>query len=244
MHKGAVTAVSPVLTTMMNNGMKESTDQVAILEHVEPDTFKQFAAFAYTGVYRLTPKANRIDVCFCVNCGTFACDRDGPRFPFCSSQCQEKEQRRTRGLQYCIDCGKYHAGTRFTCEECLKQQKEEKDRLQIQTQSISLATSPALEDQFKALEYPVAGLSHKAYRKNLKLALPHLAASDFVSQHAKLYIFADTYGMEGLKHLCLHLLHRDLYELELNGRNIDEVVELLRYTYKHTVQAGDEMYGV
>ena len=95
-----------------------------------------------------------------------------------------------------------------------------------------------------ALEYSVDGLSHKTYKKILKSKHPRHYASNLVSSHVRLFIFADTYAIEGLKHLCLHMLHRDLSELDLKGSNIEEVVDMFHCTYEYTVRQTTQIYGV
>ena len=223
---------------MMTNGMKESSDGVAVLEDVDAAIFKLFAEFCYTGQYRLSPKIKRVEECFCVCCGSFTCHRDSLEFPYCSFKCQGGDaERRMRGLQYCIDCGKYTSSTCARCDDCHYLQAAAKTNATIRS-------SAALEIKFKALEYPVAGLDHKSYRQNLNAAMPSHDHSDHVSSHAKLYIFADTYAVEGLKLLCLHLLHRDLSEFKLEGWNIGEVIEMFRSTYDSTMKQTAEMYGV
>ena len=55
---------------------------------------------------------------------------------------------------------------------------------------------------------------------------------------AKLYGFADTYMVDGLNRISLHLLHRDLINLEINATTIEEVVELISFTYDNTAREG------
>src|SRR5271156_3242964 len=57
-HINLLQSLSEPLDKLMNNGqMKESTERVAVLEHVDVETFGLFAEFCYTYNYRAPPKA-------------------------------------------------------------------------------------------------------------------------------------------------------------------------------------------
>ncbi len=59
--------------------------------------------------------------------------------------------------------------------------------------------------------------------------------------HARLYVFADKYGIESLKHLSLHKLHKTLITFTLYKARIRDVIELARYAYSddHTPEYED-----
>ncbi|KAF2084912.1 hypothetical protein K490DRAFT_68327 [Saccharata proteae CBS 121410] len=51
LHTKLVAWHSEPLSAMMSNGMKETQDRVAVLEHVNADTFARFAEYVYAGDY-------------------------------------------------------------------------------------------------------------------------------------------------------------------------------------------------
>ncbi|KAF2135118.1 uncharacterized protein K452DRAFT_213695, partial [Aplosporella prunicola CBS 121167] len=55
--------------------------------------------------------------------------------------------------------------------------------------------------------------------------------------HARLYSFADKYGIEALRLLTLHKLHKTLVGFTLYNARISDIIALLRYTYsdEHTL---------
>ena len=55
--------------------------------------------------------------------------------------------------------------------------------------------------------------------------------------HAQLYVFAEKWGIEALKTLTLHKLHKTLASFTLYAARRPDIVELLRYTYsdEHTL---------
>ncbi|KIW68821.1 hypothetical protein PV04_04741 [Phialophora macrospora] len=54
--------------------------------------------------------------------------------------------------------------------------------------------------------------------------------------HAKLYVFADKYGIKPLQELVLQKLRLTLSRFILYPRRVGDVIELMRYTYEHTTE--------
>ncbi|KAK7409458.1 hypothetical protein QQX98_008366 [Neonectria punicea] len=55
------------------------------------------------------------------------------------------------------------------------------------------------------------------------------------SSHARLYVLADKYGVEDLKALTLHRLHRTLGQFSIFSERIPDVVALINIIYENTV---------
>lgn len=51
--------------------------------------------------------------------------------------------------------------------------------------------------------------------------------------HAHLYVFADKWGIESLKALALHKLHRTLVEFTLSGDRCGDIAELVNFSYSN-----------
>jgi hypothetical protein len=58
LHKSLVSRISPPLTALMENGMRESQERLASIPDVDEATFARFAEFMYTGDYN-TPQPVR-----------------------------------------------------------------------------------------------------------------------------------------------------------------------------------------
>lgn len=59
---------------------------------------------------------------------------------------------------------------------------------------------------------------------------------EWLLQHAKLYVFADMYDIDGLKHLSVHKLDELLSALQLRDEHVEVVLGLLEYVYANTYQ--------
>jgi len=57
--------------------------------------------------------------------------------------------------------------------------------------------------------------------------------------HVSLYILADKWGVENLKQLTLFKLHQALAALRLGKSNVQDLVDLTRYSYEHTPELED-----
>lgn len=120
-------------------------------------------------------------------------------------------------------------GKQLRCRKCAKT---------IITSTTPSKDQPSTSDVFAAFVYDVNGMHHQIFASKLDNALPPVARSNDVSCHAKLYSFAMTYMIDGLRSVCLHMLHRDLVDLTLSAETIASVIELVDFAYANT--AGDD----
>ncbi|EME77597.1 uncharacterized protein MYCFIDRAFT_72577 [Pseudocercospora fijiensis CIRAD86] len=60
--------------------------------------------------------------------------------------------------------------------------------------------------------------------------------TDVFLSHAKLYVFADTYDIAGLRALSLHKLHKTLACFTLYDQRVEDVAVLFQYTYNNTAE--------
>jgi hypothetical protein len=95
-------------------------------------------------------------------------------------------------------------------------------------------TSPTkkeqLWDRFKAFTSS-EGLQEVQMRSNTK----HENCTAVFLSHAKLYVFADIYGIKRLAMLSLYRLQQALVVFELFDNRLEDVVELVRYCFEDTV---------
>lgn len=79
------------------------------------------------------------------------------------------------------------------------------------------------------------GMSHRKLRDYLRLQMKD-EPSDDLTDHAKLWGFADCYDIPDLRGLCLHKLHRDLILFNLSEHNSDAFIKLLEYIGTETME--------
>lgn len=220
-HAGVFQGLSEPLEKMTSNGMRESVECKAILEDVDPQTFTHFAEYAYTGIYRAPAKTGldapiqkkkpAIDArvnSYCSECHS----------PYAKYECRWKF------------CG-YHQSAVVDEKGCVYCGIGFKDSNRCENPSCQPPPKP---EPFLERMYPVGPISHKDMRDQLSLQTPEDLTTDRVTCHARLYIFAQQFMIDGLKQLCLHKLYRDLLHLKLNEATVSEVVELITYAYDNT----------
>lgn len=88
------------------------------------------------------------------------------------------------------------------------------------------------ECSFKDMDYQ-AHIPAKEFLKSCE-PRPNHPSQDFTPiflAHAKLYVFADKYGVNILKQTVLHKLHKTLAIYTINPADIGAVIEFIRYTF-------------
>ena len=157
----------------MGNGMQESEERFAIIDDVDVETFKLFTEFCYTSVYRLQPRpaagstlTENILLCHCFSCGSYTCDRESERYPYCSQACQGLGDINTTGTRYCVGCGirSFWQGWQLKCYHCFLPGPETAATQPPQDEMLSFEAlrkpcSPALGEQFQTLKIPLATTS-------------------------------------------------------------------------------------
>lgn len=230
--------------------MKESTEEVAVLEEVDVDTFALFAEFCYTRNYRAPPKVKAAEASTntqpakhhlletslptncCYRCGRLVSSTTADRMlcPNCPGF-----------AAFCVLCGagveipKLCRGASPKCKTCSK--KPEVRRLN------SLMDGAALLQRLEAHKYGAMDMSYDELRAHLKSMKPEDEPSDKLIYHAKLYVFATMYMIQPLKHLCLHKLSRDLEAFDFKSDSAGEFAEMFRYVYVNTSGNDDDTIG-
>lgn len=205
--------------------MKESVDKVAVLENVDPETFELVMQFAYTGVYRAATSDEKTPLSlpnqrYCGAC--FAKLADG----ICPDGC--KEIMSSLQLHSCVGCcARLSTNGLAFCHRCYGGG----------TQNRSFVS-------FFKLQYPLSNMSHHRARVYLAKLQPEDPPTSKLISHAKLFVFANMYLIDDLKRLCLHKLHRDLLAFNLIGNGVEDIIDLLEYSYNNTERADEDFPGV
>jgi hypothetical protein len=244
-HAGAFEQISSSLAAMMRNGMKESEEGEASLDHVEVGTFKRLVEYACTGKYRISrSEPVSIGAFCCVKCGTIVYNEDVRAHLVCPDCEGEGTIINESSTRYCLCCGRHGPDpTWFRCGNCnimVGAQKNISSWYKNQIKAETASTEPVLVDSSINSNFPVGEYSQKDFTAVIDHSSPRLGWSDLVSEHAKLYMCADMYLVDELKQMCLHRLHRDLRLVNVNPKSIEEVVNLISYTYRSTRRTSDD----
>lgn len=100
---------------------------------------------------------------------------------------------------------------------------------------------------FSLREYACSDLSHEELQGHIQRHASrgntgkHTDSS--LLQHAKLYVLATKYITAELPDICLHKLHAQLLAFKISDDSIEELIQLIIYTYENTLCDGDIATG-
>ena len=203
-HTALVAEQSSALRALVSGFMEEANIGTAVWEDVEEDTFAQFAQFVYTGDY---PPPS---------CKTTEDPQVAAPEPIEFADevvaLQEPEQDMSQNLN---DWG----------ELTPKERRAAKKR---GTQSIKRVA-------FHDLTYKAS--SSAKFVDMCRIRSNESSSEDYgpvFLGHARLYVFAEKWGVRSLKDLVLQKLHVTLREYKPYEARYGDVVELIRYAYENT----------
>lgn len=244
-HIDVIGNLSKPLKAMMTSGMQESIDMRCALKDVDPETFGFFLQYAYRGVYRaekpsLIPDSTTRSKSEQIDLSNKHCGGCGSCFAWNHSTCKPGTcYRFARGGsydRYCSGCGQ----PRETLNPANGSIRYAKCTNTLCGIVMAMKEPHGL---FEFRQYAAEGLSHDDYRVWLDSHRPVDAVTDKPITHVKLYLFSAYYMIDSLQQQCLHKLHRDLVELDLDG-NVGNVVEMLKYTYEQTSSSDEDSQEV
>lgn len=253
---------------MTNGAMEESLSGKAYIKDLEPETFAGFAKFAYLGICGVSSeisgsskqtdgKQPEFDWYRCRNCGSAVQVSTGEHYPFCSENCSVNRNRWGQKGQngYCIVYGCRTGYTNISEEDllCASHIGTEEGQKYVAFKAGHLAKSNNVAKfdpgtEFCNRKYGCKNLTHNELGDHLQFHQSKGKSSSKSAEapllrHAKLYVLAHTYMVNDLQDICLHQLHRSLVELDLNDASIEEVIDLVSYTYDNTSEGGDILLG-
>ncbi|OBT70605.1 hypothetical protein VF21_10358, partial [Pseudogymnoascus sp. 05NY08] len=212
-HAGAIAKQSQALDRLINGPMEEGQTGIARLEDVREDTFVRVCQFAYTGDYETPvfiqrPESGLPDKPSSIWSPPNV-DANEPGKMVDEPEPEPEPAEPEPELNVWSTLG-------------AKRQKKPKKSLK----------SRVLRDSFDKIDFdietPQLGAKYRCeVRQN------SAAEEDYTSVflgHARLYVFADKWGIEDLRSLSLHKLHQTLRTFTLYSARLGDVVELIRYT--------------
>jgi hypothetical protein len=215
-HAAAIAKQSKALQILISGPMVEAQVRSAYLSDVSEEDFLKFCEFAYTGDYSTPSHTIRAEM-----------DLQSTVYDDCPPPVVEEQYP----------------------EESYPEEPPAAERPPSSIAAISMKrfgtkTTASLRKSFKEQSYcPV--LPRQAFLDSCKIVTNHGNMEDYTPvflAHARLYALAEKYGVESLKRLTLHKLHKTLKSFTLYEQSIEDVVELIRFSYcnDHTPDEGND----
>lgn len=213
--------MSKPLNVLVHGHMKEAADGVAVWSQYDEETFVRFWQFAYTGDYTAakpeivpTPQTQSGD---CDETVKEPSPEDYPEPPP-EPEPEPEPEYAMYDEPVMFDGFAYSRGTK---------------------KGKGTFTGPPKRDQlwkqFKKLDYDVPPPPPSSEELPSPSLMDH---SEVFLSHARIYVLADYYDIEGLVVLSLKKLHRALINFELSRDRVDDVATVLDYCYANTVDKG------
>ncbi|KAL1640204.1 hypothetical protein SLS58_007155 [Diplodia intermedia] len=221
LYKNLVSRYSEPLGSMMTNGMKESQEGAAYLEHVDPETFCRFAEFIHSSDYSAAapiedPTPAPVE-------DTAPPPEDDDWGGFALSSPKKKKKRKSRAILWdvpVIDGGEQPPPV---LEE-VYQESAAQDRVEV---ADSPPTSPPMPPPppppLPFLVEPAPGLNRS----------PSMNYTQTFACHISVYHFAETYLVWGLKELAEQKLSEALEGFQCFPERTGDICHITRLVYNH-----------
>ena len=220
-HTAAISRQSQALNTLMNGRMMEALAQSATLPDLDADTFVRFCQFAYSGNYDepafevVEKRRNAFDL------------PSRSSLPASSSTPPAAQGWTWDFIPETVDWIDAHGVVVNDVWDDLRGGLNA-----LRYEHVRGLRTEQMKRLFAELSYPLT------YHQSITLPdftprhnrSPDESYTSVFLGHARLYVFGEKYGIEPLKLLALHKLHRTLTVFEISAR-IEDVVELIRYAY-------------
>lgn len=218
-HSALVAHQSRALNTLVNGVMQEAQDGYATWEHVDERTFVRFSQYAYTGDYHGAAP-------FLPASTTSNTVPNGPGHPESSGKLGATTSIVPNGASL----ASHPVLSSFFTTNTLPNRASQPVYEPSPPKTPTSTKRDILWDAFENAQcYNLGNHSLSAPRKNTN---PREEYAGVFLSHARLYVFADCYGILRLERLSFTKLHRALVAFELYDARIDGIIELLRYCYE------------
>jgi hypothetical protein len=210
-HVGVVQNISEPLNALINNGrMKESTSGTAVLGDVDEDVFIGFCKYAYTGSYD-TP------------------DQIPDSSPRPESPEPDNQSVRSAEEEPTAEAEPPLEPPELSIEPEFLDTFWGRKRRETWSEEPEAPPPDDTDYYYERLWMWFSGLEYTGPPASVSL-------DPDILFHAKLYVFATRYIVDGLRTQCLKSLHRDLCAFPLNKANVSQILALLEFTYNNTAR--------
>lgn len=210
-HRDLIAKQSKALNALVNGEMQETLDGRATFEDLDDNTFVRFCQFAYTGDYTTPGFISDPNVVFPPSVA--------PSLHDSASDRESMDEIHEAVVEHPPQLAE---GITLDWEfKPTKPKKQSKSRLLRQS----------FDDKDYDIETPVRIWSARCeVRPNSSVVEDY---TPVLLGHARLYIFGEKWGIENLKVLALHKLHKTLTKFTLFESRRRDIVELLRCVYSN-----------
>jgi len=211
-HSAAISRLSRTLDTLVNGPMTEAQTRFATLDDVREDTFVLFCQFAYTGDYE-TPSCNILQE---ESMRGFEVATVSNAFATVSVAAAEPAPDTEPPAPFSEPQLDWSSGFGRSSKKSKKPSRK-----------------ALLRDSFEHKEYSPTN-SAQMFVDSCSIQANGGPEEDFTPVflgHARLYVLAEKYGVEHLKKLVSHKIHKTLVAFTLHETGIGDVVELAQYVY-------------
>ncbi len=213
-HSTLIAHHSKPLNVLINENMLKAKKKCVSLKDVDENTFVRFSQYAYTEDY-IAANSNILSDFFTI-ISTHLVSNE----VFNAQSKSESELELVRNL---FDFDISNDDWRFF--------KKNKKKAKIWSKKFELWGN------FKSKAYIISKPAFQSW-KNRELCEDY---TEIFLYHARLYVFADKYDVDSLKDLSLHMLQRTLIEFTLYDERIENIINLLRYSYSNTTDRSESI---
>ncbi|GAB7347284.1 hypothetical protein MBLNU459_g3370t1 [Dothideomycetes sp. NU459] len=232
-HSAAISKLSSTLDALINGSMEEALKNIAILSDINSDDFTRFLQFAYTGDY--TPPT-----------AMMTSEEEASSYPPGEVPVEPGEEV---PAEMAPDDEPVYINDLPSVSRFHHMKKGKKKKVyetwgtpdgDVMSSSNSIRKEN-LRSVFNQRVY-CPKTPRMLYLKTCEPVKNSQAREDFSQiflAHARLYLFADRYGISELARLSLHKLHQTLKGFTLYPARIGDVVTLVQEVYDHTAERED-----
>jgi hypothetical protein len=247
-HAGLVAHLSKPLAVLINGPMSEAQEGCAWLEDVDEHTFVRFSQYAYTGDYRpadpdILLDSNSIAATYST-LGNFMHGQNNPEPVAASEEIVtirtglDEEYISSEPSKSCVSPWGISSSKKDK-KKCLKYNYQDELKEEACPRCLGRKEYTALESKKSKLWDKFKSRVYITSRPDFKPRRNQESCEDYTGVflcHARLYVFAEMYDIHRLRELSLHNLQRTLTEFTLYSQRLEDIIDLMQYTYLNTAE--------
>lgn len=225
LHRSLMSRVSPALCALMKNGMRELQERIASISDVDEATFARFAEFIYTGDFNAPPLVRSQEALETVPNNETNNDKDNTHAPDIQEAPPEPEPPLDVPAEP-VELDPWEGS--YMSKKDKKKRKQKESAMVIRHERLTSKLPQPDLDVAVILPLPTSStVDHQDGTEQ----------NDYTAVffcHAKLYVLAETYGVEQLKKLSSDRLNKSFIHYEQSLEPSANIPGLLRYVFENT----------